>query len=200
MATFGELAKQSSMQHWSLSGRQQLVKVVSAAGYEHMGSKPPEDQLVGGYITEKRYLWGLTNRQIEKVLGLRPFELKHVAFVFGLSRLPTADEVDFRLSAAFPDGKSPYDEDGKLADSYTQGLKKAQADFQAGKGTTDRSNWPVVDFYPMGSGQVPQWKIRPNVRIPTSGLMAIVTDAKPFPRENGSTKPYTPHNRGSIHA
>lgn len=196
MATLGELAKQSSMAHWSLSGRQQLVKVVSAAGYDYVTGAA--GNTTGGYVTEIRYLWGQNNRQIEAILGLREFELKHVAYVFGLARLPQPDEVEFHLSAAFPGGESPYAAGGGLTAAYQAGKTKADRDFAAGRGTTDRSYWPVKDFYPMGSGMVPQWKINPGVAIPVTGLIAAVTQTAPFPRENGSTKPYTPHNRGAI--
>ncbi|MEY8098179.1 hypothetical protein AB9F29_12225 [Falsihalocynthiibacter sp. S25ZX9] len=198
MSTFETLAKASSMGHWSLNGRQQLVKVVSASGRDYLMNKSEAERFGGGYITEKRYLWGLNNRQMEQVLGLRPHELKHVAFVFGLSRLPTSDEVDFRLTADFPDGKSPFETGGTISRDYTNAKTKAEAEFATGKGSTDRSYWPVVDFYPMGSGMVPQWQVRANAKIPVSGLLATVTQDRPFPRENGSVKPYTPHNKGPI--
>ncbi|WP_156477420.1 hypothetical protein [Falsihalocynthiibacter arcticus] len=72
MSTFETLAKASSMGHWALNGRQQLVKVVSASGRDYLMNKSEAERFGGGYITEKRYLWGLNNRQIEQVLGLRP--------------------------------------------------------------------------------------------------------------------------------
>lgn len=186
------------MKHWSLTGREQLVKVVNASGRDYIMNNKAADRTLGGYITKKRYLWGLNNRQIERVLGLRPHELNDAAYVFGLARLPTSDEVDFHFSAAFPDGKSPFADGGGLSPDYTNTKAKAEAEFAAGRGSTKRSYWPVVDFYPMGSGMVPQWKVRKDVKIPVSRLLAVVTRYRPFPRENGSIKPYTPHNKGPI--
>jgi hypothetical protein len=198
MPNLGEMMKASSMAHWSLTGRQQLVKVVNKSMYNQIMGEEKPDRYTGGYITEKRYLWGLNNRQIEQFLGLREYELKHVAFVFGLSRLPTSDEIDFRFSAAFPNGESPFVGDGTLSLDYTNSKTKAETEFAAGKGSTKNSDWPVVDFYPMGSAMVPQWQVREKVRIPVCGLLATVTENQPFPRANGSIKPYTPHNKGPI--
>ena len=47
----------------------------------------------------------MTTAQIEKALGLRPQELSQMARIYSFARLPVFEEVDFRLSAAQPDGK-----------------------------------------------------------------------------------------------
>ena len=194
MAKFEDLIKKSSMAHWSLTGRSQLVKVVSASGYDYSIAAGA----VGGYVTEQRFLWGLTSLEIEAVLGLRQHELSHIAYIFALARLPTSDEVDFHLSAALPGGTSAFDGKGDVTPTYAAGKAKAEAAFAAGRGSMDRSYWPVVDFYPIGSNMVPQWRIRDGVRLPIQGLLGIASPHQPFARDNGSTKPYTPHNRGPI--
>ena len=198
MATFGELAKLASMKHWTLEGDRQLVKVVSAAGHDYIMRAGADRATGGGYITEKRYLWGLDNTQIERVLGLRPGELKNIAYVFDLARLPTADEVEFHYSTAFPGGESVWDGKGGVTPKYAAEKARAEKDFAAGRGSMDRSYWPVVDHYPMGSAMVPQWKLRAGVAIPLRMPPRLASPHQPFARDNGSVKPYTPHNRGPI--
>lgn len=187
MATFGEIVFASSMRTWSDRPGFRLVKVLSPSARNHAGDPPR----ITGYITQEKYLFGMTSTQIERTLGLRPGELAQMAHVFSLSRLPTAAEVDFRLSAVFPDGK-PME-----AAQWAAHLK-ARDEYRLGLNLHDRSMVPVVQSYPPGSAMVPQWCLIKGVAIPAGSLLATVTAQFPFPRENGSIKPYTPHNRGPI--
>jgi hypothetical protein len=181
----GELIKHGSMRYWTLEGPNRLVKVVS----------PTADQAVRqygsalGYVTQEKYLYGKVANEIERILGLRPHELRQMAHIYALERLPTADEVEFRLNCAFPDGQV-FD---------TAGVNQMMAARQAYSDHRDvyeRSMTPVTQFYQPGSGMVPQWQL--TAPVPVKSRIATVTDVFPFPRANGSIKPYTPHNRGPI--
>jgi hypothetical protein len=175
------------MRTWSDRPGFRLVKVLSPSARNHAGDPPR----LSGYITQEKYLFGMTAPQIERTLGLRPGELAQLVYVYSLSRLPSAAEVDFRLSAVFPDGKPM---DPALWAAHLQ----AREAYRAGLNLNDRSMVPVVQSYPPGSAMVPQWCLRKGVAITAGALLATVTAQFPFPRENGSIKPYTPHNRGPI--
>lgn len=210
MATLGEMMLASSMRSWSERPGLRLVKVLSPSGYEHAmkipreecrrrattpGAKPCADDdlrpLISGYLTQEKYLFGLTAPQIERVLGLRSGELGQTAKIYSLSRLPGVHEVDFRLSAAFPDGKLMDDE------AWAAHLEAREA-YRLGLDLNLRSMVPVIQSYPPGSAMVPQWCLKPAVAIKAGPLLATVTAQFALPRENASIKPYTPHNRGPI--
>ena len=181
----GELIKHSSMKDWTLEGKNRLVKVVS----------PTADQMVQkygsamGYVTQEKYLYGKTTNDIERMLGLRPHELRQMAHIYSLERLPTADEVEFRLNCSLPDGKV-FDAAGQ-----TQ-MTAARNAYSNHQDVYDRSMTPVAQYYPPGSGMVPQWQL--IAPVPIGGKIATVTEVFAFPRANGSIKPYTPHNRGAV--
>lgn len=191
----GEGAKASSMKNWSLTGRSRLVKVFGISARNFMGSESnPDKDHVRGYVTEERYLWGLNATEIETKLGLRPFELRPLAYVYSLERLPTSDEVEFKFSAGFPDGK-PVGR-GKDKEEFHKDMMKAREDYAANKNTVTRSMTPVVQLYGPGSFRIPQWKL--TAPVPVGKLIATVSPTLAFPRENGSVKPYTPHNNGGV--
>lgn len=185
--TLGEMANISSMISWKLSGKDRLVKVVSPWAEKQIIARGT----TGGYVTQEKYLYGLTSTQIERVLGLRPGELHTRAIIYGLSRMPSTDEVDFKFSAAFPDG-APFSQ------SHVKNAMQARTDYAAGKNLYDHSGEPVTQYYQQGSGMIPQWKIKTGVRIAVSGVIAHVTQVLAFPRSNGSLKPFTPYNRKPI--
>lgn len=187
MQTFGEAIHESSMRSWSLTGPNRLVKVVGPSAENAMAGTG----LISGYFTQEKYLYGMTPAQIERALGLRPLELSQLARVFAFARLPHPDEVEFRLSAALPDGK-PLDDAG-----FAQ-IQQARQDFREGVGLFHRSQVPTLQAYPPGSAMVPQWTFKRGCGVPNGGLVATVTPQLPFPRASGSVKPYTPHNRGPI--
>lgn len=191
----GAGAKASSMKHWSLTGRSRLVKVFGMSARNFMGSEGnPNKDHVSGYVTEERYLWGLNATEIEMKLGLRAFELRPVAYVYSMARLPTADEVEFKFSAGYPDGK-PVGV-GEDKDAFHADMMKARKDYADGEGTLNRSMTPVVQLYGPGSFKIPQWKL--IAPVPVGNLIATVSPTLAFPRANGSVKPYTPHNRGGV--
>lgn len=185
MTTLGEMIKHSSMMHWKLEGPNRLVKVVS----------PTSDRAVQqfgsamGYVTQEKYLYGKTTHEIERLLGLRPHELRQMAHVYALERLPTAEEVAFKLNCAFPDGQV-------FGAAEADRMMQARAAYSNHADLYDRSMTPVMQYYQPGSGMVPQWKL--TAPVPVAGRIASVTDIFPFSRANGSIKPYTPHNRGAI--
>lgn len=181
----GDLIKHSSMKHWKLEGPNRLVKVVSPTAdhaVQQFGSAM-------GYVTQEKYLYGKVASEIERILGLRPHELCQMAHIYALERLPTADEVAFRLSSAFPDGKA-FEAAGQ---KQMMEAREAYADH---RDLYERSMTPVTQFYQPGSGMVPQWQL--IAPVPVVGKIATVTDVFAFPRANGSLKPYTPHNRRAI--
>ncbi len=181
----GDLIKHGSMKYWTLEGPNRLVKVVS----------PTSDHAVQtygsakGYVTQEKYLYGKVAHEVERLLGLRPHELRQMAHVYALARLPTADEVEFRLNCAFPDGKV-FDDAGQAR------MVAARQAYSDHRDVYDRSMTPVTQFYQPGSGMVPQWEL--IAPVPVSGRIATITDVFAFPRANGSIKPYTPHNRGAV--
>lgn len=187
MPTLGELMLHGSMRNWSLRPGARLVKVLSPSALLHAGDPP----MLSGYITQEKYLYGQTSTGIERILGLRPGELAQMVHVYALSRLPTPAEVDFRLSAAWPDG-------GHFDAAALAAHLKAREEYRQGLNLHQRSMVPVVQSYPPGSGMVPQWCLKKGVAIAASGKIATATAQFPFPRANGSIKPYAPHNRGPI--
>lgn len=185
MITVDEQLKHNSMRHWTLTGKNRLVKVVSPAANQAVLSYGS----AMGYVTLEKYLYGKNTHAIEKILGLRPLELRQLAHVYALERLPTADEFEFRLTCAFPDGRV-FDDAGRAQ------MAQARDAFDAGSDLYERSLTPVRQYYPPGSNQVFQWQL--TSPVPVSHRIATVTEIIPFPRANGSIKPYTPHNRGEI--
>jgi len=196
---FGNAAKASSMKNWSLTGRSRLVKVFSISARKFLKSPDNPDanhikDHLSGYITEERYLWGLNATEIETKLGLRSFELRPLAYVYTLERLPTAEEVEFKFSAAFPDGKPV--EVGEDKKAFHKDMMEKREDYAKGKNLLKRSMTPVPQIYGPGSGGIPQWKL--IAPVPVGKLVATVSPTLAFPRANGSVKPYTPHNRGGV--
>ncbi len=187
MQNLGDAIQASSMRTWALSGPLRLVKVVGLSAESYM----LQTGKISGYFTQEKYLYGMGPAQIERTLGLRPNELSQMAKIYSFARLPMLDEVDFRLSAAQPDGKI-FDH------AQMDKIMKARADYAQGANLYDRSQVPTVQAYPPGSAMVPQWTFKRGMGVPIGGLIASVTAQFPFSRDNGSVKPYTPHNRGPI--
>lgn len=184
-ATLWELATASSTQTWKTEGGNRLVKVCSPSGaqmVEHYKS-------VLGYVTQEKYLYGQTCTQIERLLGLRPFELRDLCMVYSLARLPRPGEFAFKLTTAFPDGEA-------FGDDHFAQMQTARQNFAESRDLYERSMTPVAQYYPPGSEMIPQWKL--TTAIPVGGLIATVTKTIPFPRDNGSIKPYAPHNRKPV--
>ncbi|MFG5383995.1 MULTISPECIES: hypothetical protein [unclassified Yoonia] len=181
----GDAIHETSMRHWTVTGGNRIVKVVSPTadlGLQQYGTAM-------GYVTQEKYLFGKNSREIEKLLGVRPNEFAVMCHVYALARVPTPDEVEFKFSTAFPDGKVFE------AEQHDQ-MMTAREDFAAGTNLYDRSMTPVAQYYPPGSNMVPQWKL--VKAVPLGGRIATVTPQFAYPRANGSIKPYTPHNRGEI--
>ena len=180
-----EMAQANSARDWKLAGKNRLVKVCSPTGAQDV----EKYNSVMGYVTQEKYLYGKTATEIESLLGLRPFELRDLCYIFSMARLPVQGEFEFKLSTAFPDGEV-------FEDKQFRQMMGARKDFLDGKNLNDRSMMPVAQYYPPGSKMIPQWKL--TSPAPLGGLIATVTKLVPFPRDNGSIKPYTPHNRVPI--
>lgn len=185
MANFMDLATAASNRDWALEGGRRLVKVANS----HARDEILRRRTVSGYVTQERYLYGMTAKEIERALGLRPFELRGVAYIFSLARLPHAGEFEYHFSAAFPGGQ-PVGPGGPA------GMQSARAGYDSRWRPGKRSHRPVVDYYPPGSAMVRQWRLTRPVEL--GSLVATVTDTLPFTRESGSGEPYTPHNREPI--
>lgn len=147
---------------------------------EIMANAGRERPTVAGYVTQAKYLYGLTAPQIEVALGLRRFELRDIAFVHGLDELPAPSDFEFRLFAVFPDGK--------VATDYDRGRQDDLA--------IERSYHPVGRVYRPGSEMVPQWKLTGPVRL--GPRLGIASRDAPFRRENGSDLIYREHGRRSV--
>lgn len=172
MPKFSDLLKQSSIRHWKLSGPERLIKVVSPTGQRNIH----KFGTVTGYVTQEKFLIGKNCLQIEKALGLRPFELRELCYLYSLERLPAFDEVEFRLTCEFPDGQVF---DGKRM----QQVLSARDDFVNHQNLYIRSMSPVVDFYGPGSPLILQWEL--TSPIPVGGKIATVTRLLPFTNDKG---------------
>ena len=199
MQTFGDAIKDSSTRTWSTLGKARLVKVMGARAEEQMHAHARKARATSGaatlklaamgYITQEKYLYGLTASMIERVLGLRPFELQGIAYVYPLARLPRADEFEFKFSASMPDGEV-------FGSAHQSQADKARDDYRKGKNLRERSFNDVVQYYPPGSGMVPQWKlVKP---VPVGPMVGVATSHVAFMRENGSIQAHKPHNRKQI--
>ena len=180
-----DMATASSMRSWKTEGKDRLVKVCGPFGAQ----ETEKYNSVMGYVTQEKYLYGKTSREIEALLGLRPFELRTIAYVFSLARLPKLGEFEYKFSLAFPDGEV-------FEERQFDQMLAAREDFLAGRKLNARSFTPVAQYYPPGSVMIPQWKI--TKAVPLGGLIATVTETVPFARDHGSIQPYTPHNRRPI--
>lgn len=183
MATIGELAGAASTRSWTVTGKTRLVKVYNR---ENAVAATRRYKTVMGYVTQEKYLYGLTAPEIEAALGLRPMELKGGAWVYSLTRLPTPGEVEFKLSTAFPDGRVFDDPTAAGADNLFLRHMAARKEFNRGRTR-------YLESYPPGKAHIPQWKI--TSPIPLGGLIQVATDVIPFSRQNGAYLKYRPHNR-----
>lgn len=184
MASIGELAREASMRSWSLTGRTGLVKVMNGGSADHLAIGPGRDRVsVSGYITQAKYLYGLTAGQLERALGLPPLSMVAGAYIYGLSRLPAFAEIDFRYSLAWPDGKVPtpaeYADMLDRRDNALAGLSSEPS------------------LYPPGGAHIPQWRIdRTKLAGPIFGsLLQHVAANDVFRRDNGSPMVHSPHAR-----
>jgi hypothetical protein len=184
MATLEELARYRSMQDWRLTGRDAIAKVISQEeAIKRSGTGSIATLGLKGYITISKYLFGLNAPELERALGLPPLSLNSGACIYMFTRLPTYDEVDFKYSLAWPDGKVP------TAAEYADLISRRDANYAAS--VSDPS------LYPPGGAHIPQWRLRfdrSHLGI-LGNLTQIVTATTPFRRDNGSTKLFSPHNR-----
>ena len=81
---------------WSLHGPMRIVKVVSAGR--------PVASALKGFVCLEKSLLGKTPAAIEGLLGLPPGAFHAGCRIYRLTRLPMQSEVDYELTAAFPNG------------------------------------------------------------------------------------------------
>lgn len=130
-------------------------------------------------MTQAKDPYGLTAPQIEQALGLRPFELRDIAFVDAPEETPGPGGFEFKLTASFPDGKVFEDPTTGLTEAMHEAIDR----FRLGIGGLDRSWHPVIQFYPPGARVVPQWPLTELVAL--GPRLGIATRTSPFLRENG---------------
>ena len=81
---------------WTLGGPQRIVKVIPRfVGFPSS---------LHGFITQEKFLVGKLPSEIEVLLGLPDKSLANGCRIFGFKRLPLAMEVDYELTAGFPNG------------------------------------------------------------------------------------------------
>jgi hypothetical protein len=136
---------------WQPEGKDTLVKVIPFQADIH---SPKRDRI--GYVTLQRFIFGLTPRQIETVLGLRPFWLFRGCKVYKLKLLPQGHQIVYRGGADQPGG-GKYDHEAAL---------QARHEF-----ITD-PNMEVVPYYPKGKAEIPQWEIM--VKMPVELLTNLM--------------------------
>jgi hypothetical protein len=162
MATLFDLAKESSMLGWSLTGDRALIKVFSM----QFATGPTPPTHITGYFTQAKFLKGKTSLEIERDLGLQPQSLVGGAVILYAARLPTFGEFDYRLSAALPNGRI-----------WTPEMH-AQYDQQRKAYTGMRGD--AVRYYPPGDTDVLQWELRRDCRLPISKLRSYATGTVPY--------------------
>jgi hypothetical protein len=129
---------------WSLTGPNRLVKVVRMR--TTMTVTSPARAV--GYVTQEKYLFRKTPRDIEIALGLPPLSLLRGCRIYRLTRLPQPSEYTDELTAAHPGG---------LAFNPADALE-ARHDFAEDAGLIE------VPYYPPGDAAIPQWAV--TVAIP----------------------------------
>ncbi len=109
---------------------------------------------IEGYFTIERNIWGLSPREMEIVLGLRPGRLAGGARILALDREPTIGEFDPRGSTRFPDGKG-LDESALHSTKFMPGAWLGQ---RLVKAKPLLSSSAIA--FPPSSSAIEQWKLR----------------------------------------
>ncbi|MFL5298292.1 MAG: hypothetical protein ACJ798_18085 [Phenylobacterium sp.] len=162
MANFADLAKESSMLGWSLTGDGALIKVVSM--HFATGATPPAS--ITGYFTQVKFIRGMTSLEIERDLGLQPQSLLGGAVIIYATRLPRFGEFDYRLSAALPNGRIWTPEMHEQFDRERKAYTGMRGD--------------TVRYYPPGKTKILQWEMRPGCSLPISKLRSYATGTIPY--------------------
>ncbi|WP_281559043.1 hypothetical protein [Thalassomonas sp. RHCl1] len=136
--SFYENVKYNSMKTWKLTGKNRLIKVVA-----------PLSAITNnlGYVTQEKFIDGLTPLQIERDLGLKPKMLITGAKIYRLMRLPKLEEFENRLSTSFPGG------------SVFEWQQISEQEFKE------------RDFWPPGKG-FPQWQV--TTKIPVELISSLL--------------------------
>ena len=140
--TLEDLVKEASMRSWKPRGPNRLVKIIEPKTV----ASDPNYVRATGYVTQEKYIIGKIPLEIENELGLQPNTLLRGAKIYGLSRLPSFKEFEFKFDTTMPDGKLFNIHDIP----------------------------PVYDFdkhWPPGRG-APQWQI--SIQIPLTLIMYLM--------------------------
>ena len=127
--------KEIALRRWS-SRDVSLIKVVS---------NKISLEKARGYITEERFLFGKTPDQMERLLGLLPFQLRGGAKLYRLSHLPKKDEFECKGYTHLPGGQ-PFE--------------------------FDLHQWQMGSLYPPGGG-APQYRLVKEV--PCSLIQELIS-------------------------
>jgi len=125
-------------ENWTLNGPGRLVKVCAIG--------PVRDR-VTGYVTQERYILGKTPWQLERDLGLRPYQLRDGYSVYRLRRLPGVAEYKYELTALYPSGLAFNPKD----------LEEALSEFKL------KRHGGEVHCYPAGSRFIHQWRLLTDI-------------------------------------
>lgn len=136
---------------WTLDGPNRIIKVVA------LGRAVATD--LRGFICLEKTLLRKTPHQIERVLGLPSGALRAGCRVYRFTRLPMSHEVEYELTALYPDG---------LAFNPAT-LEEERAQRRA------NPRRPRVPIYPPGSSSAHQWKL--TVNIPVEHLLDLAPGA-----------------------
>ena len=144
---------------------------------------PNATMLVGGWITQEKFILGKTPEEMEAILGFRPGRLGQGVCILALNRLPREDEFEFGGYTYWPGGNPVH------------GSKGAKFDEKVVKASLIRELWRLsgpdrlvkvipnvphtdLETYPIGKG-APQWKIKSPVTIPAT-VVACLKKGEPY--------------------
>lgn len=91
-----EMREAKRLEPFVQGGLSRLVKVIPA------GEQIP--RMVTGYVTQEKFLLGLTPIEIERALGLPLGSLRSGCRVLALQRQPGPSQVVYELTTKYPDG------------------------------------------------------------------------------------------------
>lgn len=149
-----EIEEARRQEVWSLTPPNRIVKAVPM-GYSLM-------QRVTGYVTIERSLLGRTPRQMEVELGLPEGKFAQGCRVYALTRLPMTHEIEYELTARYPDGLA---------------FVEASAQNEMLLRELDPSR-PVKEIYGPGRNAIHQWRL--TTELPAAVVATLAPNA-PYP-------------------
>jgi len=141
-------------EQWSLSAPNRLVKAVAM----ERGTK----QTVTGYVTLEKFLVGRTPRDLEDDLGLPAGAFRQGCRIYRLTRLPMAHEIEYELTAEYPDGLA-FDENAALDETLRRQIDPTHLSRPIyGRGKSSIHQWQLTAELPVALVAV----LPPNFQYP----------------------------------